>query len=590
MAKWVIVAKRADFDGISRRFGISPVLARIIRNRDIVEDEDIRKYLAGTAEEMYDPFLLKDMDKAVAILADKIAAGVAIRVIGDYDADGICATFILIRGLRELGGKADTVIPHRMKDGYGLNDNLIRDAAAAGINTIITCDNGIAAAAQIKAAREMGMTVIVTDHHEVPFEESEDGTREYFLPAADAVVDPKREGCPYPFKQICGSVVAVKVIEALFCHMNRKIPDALREEIRCLGALATVCDVMELRDENRILVKYGLENMRNSANIGLRALIEVNGIKDKRLTPYHIGFVLGPCINATGRLDTAERALALLGAADYREAMMIAADLKNLNESRKDMTRRSVEEAVAMLTAGAGKEDKVLVLYLPQCHESLAGIVAGRIREYFGKPAFVLTDGEEEVKGSGRSIEAYDMYAEMCKCKELFTKYGGHKQAAGFSMKKENIEGLRRMLNENTVLTEADFEENVRIDIAMPLSYVNSDLIKEFDKLSPYGVGNAKPVFAQKNVRLLRGSVMGKNKNVGKYIIADEEGRRFEMVYFGDMRAFDDFLTGRYSREQVDELYGGGQSAPMKVSIAYYPDINSYMGRESIQIVMQSYC
>ncbi len=609
MAKWVLVTKRADFESIGRKFAISPVLARLIRNRDIVEEDDIRKYLSGTAEEMYDPFLLKDMDKAVVILAEKIASGAAIRVIGDYDADGICATHILIKGISSLGGKADTVIPHRVKDGYGLNDHLIEAAAQAGIDTIVTCDNGIAAAAQIQAAKEMGMTVIVTDHHEVPFEEAEDGKRIYFLPAADAVVDPKQEGCPYPCKQICGGVVAVKVVEALFRFMGRAMPAALQEEIRCLGAFATICDVMELRDENRILVKYGLERMRESANLGLRALIEVNGISEERLSPYHIGFVLGPCINATGRLDTAERALALLGATEYREAMVLAAELKSLNESRKEMTRSMVEEAVHMVVSGAvtagadtpvteesgaveaGQSyqgDKVLVLYLPHCHESLAGIVAGRIREHFGKPTFVLTDAEEEVKGSGRSIEAYDMYAEMCKCKELFIKFGGHKQAAGLSIKKENIDRLRRTLNANALLTEADFEERVRIDIALPLSYVNAELIREIDRLAPFGVGNVKPVFAQKQVRLLSGRLMGKNRNVGKYTIADGDGRKFEMVYFGDMEAFHGFLADRYSPDEVGRLYEDGPINPIEISIVYYPDRNSYKGRESIQIVMRN--
>ncbi len=590
MAKWFVAAKKADFDGIGKEFGISPILARIIRNRDIIETEDIRKYLFGSVEDFYDSFLLKDMEKAVAIIRQKIVEGAAIRIIGDYDVDGICATYILLKGLKELGGKADTVIPHRMKDGYGLNDNLIAEAYEAGIDTIITCDNGIAAAPQIAAAKARGMTIIVTDHHEVPFEETEEGERVYQLPEADAVVDPKQEGCGYPYKQICGGVVAVKVIEALFTKMNRSMPAVLQEELRCFGAFATVCDVMELKDENRILVKHALERMRETTNLGLRALIEVNGIQDKHLSPYHIGFVLGPCLNATGRLDTAQRALALFNARDYKEAVTIAADLKSLNESRKEMTLKGLEEAIAMVESGAEKDHKVLVLYLPDCHESLAGIIAGRIRERYGKPTFVLTKGEDEIKGSGRSIEAYHMYDEMCKCKELFSKYGGHKLAAGLSMKEENIEEFRRKLNENTSLTEADFEETVHIDVPMPLSYVSKDFIRELDKLEPFGMGNIKPVFAQKDIRLLKGNILGKNKNVGKYTIADGEGRRFEMIYFGDLEAFHIFLTNRYSKEQVEDLYAGGPGTPMEVSITYYPGINSYMGQESIQIVMQNYC
>ncbi len=590
MAKWFVAAKKADFEEIGKEFGISPVLARIIRNRDIIEKEDIRKYLDGTVDDLYDPFLLKGMEGAVTIIARKIAEGAALRVIGDYDVDGICATYILIKGLKELGGKVDTVIPHRMKDGYGLNDNLITEAYEAGVDTIITCDNGIAAAPQIAAAKEKGMTVIITDHHEVPFEEAEDGKRIYQLPAADAVVDPKQEGCTYPYKQICGGVVAVKVIEALFTHMNRSIPTVLQEELRCFGAFATVCDVMELRDENRILVKYGLERMRETANLGLRALIEVNHIQDKNLSPYHLGFILGPCLNATGRLDTAERALALFGAQDYKEAITIATDLKSLNESRKEMTLKGVEAAVTMVESGEEKADKVLVLYLPDCHESLAGIIAGRIRERYGKPTFVLTRGEDEIKGSGRSIDAYHMYEEMCKCKELFSKYGGHKLAAGLSMKEENIRELRESLNKKTSLTDEDFEETVHIDVPMPLSYVSREFIKELDKLEPFGMGNAKPVFAQKDIRLLRGTIMGKNRNVGKYTITDGEGRRFEMIYFGDLEAFHIFLENRYSKDQATALYAGGSETPMEISITYYPGINSYMGKESIQIVMQNYC
>lgn len=617
MAKWFVAAKRADFDSIAREFGISPVLARIIRNRDIIKKEDIRKYLSGTADDFYDPFLLKGMKEAVAILEQKIISGASLRVIGDYDVDGICATYILFRGLGELGGKADTVIPHRRKDGYGLNDNLIAEAAKAGIDTIITCDNGIAAASQIASAKELGMTVIVTDHHEVPFEEKENGEKTYCLPLADAVVDPKQQECPYPYKNICGGVVAEKVIEALFRKMNRKIPPALLEELRCLAALATVCDVMELADENRILVKYGLSRMKETANMGLRALMEVNGIGDKPLSPYHAGFILGPCLNATGRLDTAERALTLFCTTEYRQAVAIAADLKELNESRKEMTARGVAEAIALVEAETKEKqgmDKVLVLYLPECHESLAGIVAGRIRERFGRPSFVLTRGEEEVKGSGRSIDAYHMYDEMSKCKELFLKYGGHKLAAGLSMQEKDIEEFRRRLNDSTLLTEEDFEETVHIDIPLPLSCITKEFIGELDKLEPFGPGNTKPLFAQKNIRLLKGTLMGKNKNAGKYTVADETNHRFEMIYFGNLERFHCFLEEKYSRAQVEKLYAGagageaGEVFPstkvnpyksplsvkeemfMEISMAYYPDLNRYMGRENIQIVMQNYC
>lgn len=655
MAKWFIAAKKADFEENGRRFGISPVLARLIRNRDLVEKEEIDKYLNGTAKDLYDPFLLKGMARAVELLAQKIAAGAAIRIIGDYDVDGICAVYILWRGITESGGQADTVIPHRIKDGFGLNDSLITAAAAAGIDTMVTCDNGIAAAPQIAAGKALGMTVIVTDHHEVPFTETDDGGRISHLPPADAVVDPWQEGCPYPFKQICGGVVAVKVIEALFMRLERIIPERLREELYCLAAVATVCDVMELRDENRLLVKYALPRLRECANVGIRALIDVNGITERHLSPYHLGFIIGPCLNATGRLDTAQRATALLRAPDYREACRLAAELKELNESRKEMTLKGVAEATALVEAaalagaaamsetsstaaetavaamettvvatettvaatdGTGRAaDKVLVLYLPDCHESLAGIIAGRIRERFGRPTFILTDGEEAVKGSGRSIPAYHMFDEMSKCKELFIKYGGHKMAAGLSLRKANIEEFRRRLNQHTTLTAADFEETVHIDIALPLSWVTRELIAELDKLEPFGAGNPRPLFARTRIGLRRGRILGKTGQVGKFTVADESGQSYEMIYFGDVEAFNRFLAAKYSAGRVEQLYGGegsaaegsagvrsegersadgrgmgGRVADMEISVAYYPEINHYQGRDSIQIVMKHYC
>lgn len=597
MAKWMVAAKKADFDQIAKKYSISPVMARLLRNRDLENDEEIRKYLYGTKEDLYDPLLLKDMEKAAGIIKAKIQQKKAIRVIGDYDVDGICSSYILLKGLRALGGNVDVVIPHRMKDGYGLNEHLIEDAFTAGIDTVLTCDNGIAAAPQIRMAKEKGMTVVVTDHHEVPFEEK-DGQRTYLLPPADAVVDPKQPGCGYPFKQICGAVVAGKLIQVLLGNGEEGSGagkaawrEELLDELYTFEALATVCDVMELRDENRIIVKEGLKLMASTTNLGLKALLMVNGIEEKALTPYHAGFVIGPCMNASGRLDTAERALCLFDCKEWKEAVMIAGDLKSLNDSRKLMTEQGVEEAIKQVEENGLGRERVLVIYLPDCHESLAGIIAGRIREKYGKPVFVLTKGEEGVKGSGRSIENYSMYEEMTACKELFTKYGGHKMAAGLSLPDEaSVEVFRTMLNENCRLTEEDFQEVVHIDVAMPLAYADKSFIRELSLLEPFGVGNGKPVFARKNISLLSGRKLGKNRNVGKYQIA-EEGSRYEMIYFGDLDAFDEFLGGRFGRNRTDMLYGSGlREGDMAISMAYYPDLNYYAGRESVQIVMQDYC
>lgn len=596
MAKWMVTAKRADFNQIARDYGITPVLARIMRNRDVVEPEEIRRFLKGSKKDLYDPGLLKDIEKAVSIILKKVKEGAAIRIIGDYDVDGICATYILLRGITALGGKADRVIPHRIKDGYGLNEGLIEEAGKDGVDTIITCDNGIAAAPQTAFAKELGMTVVITDHHEVPFEETEEG-KHYLLPEAEAIIDPKQPGCEYPFPQICGAVVAYKLLQALFESAwkgteREEAGQAVLEELLPFAALATVCDVMELRDENRILVKAGLKAMETTGNPGLRAMLEVNGIAGKELTPYHAGFIIGPCLNATGRLDTAVRALQLFEEKEWKEAVTIAADLKSLNDSRKVMTEEGVERAIQQVEESGLRDDPVLVVYLPDCHESLAGIIAGKLKEKFWKPAFVLTDGEEGIKGSGRSIEAYSMYEELIKCKELFSRFGGHKMAAGLSLAKgRDAESFRRMINQNCTLSPEDFEQVVHIDVPMPLSYADKTFIKELALLEPFGVGNPKPLFAQKNVSLIQGRIIGKNKNVGKYRIADEEGNTYEMIYFGDLEQWNSFLTQRFGRKITDELYHSGlRQKEAAVAIAYYPDINSYAGRESVQIVMQYYC
>lgn len=596
MAKWMVAAKKADFDQIAEKYHITPVLARIMRNRDVVGDEEIRKFLHGDLQDLNNPFLMKELEQAAEIILKKIREEKHIRIIGDYDVDGICATHILLKGIRELGGKVDTVIPHRLKDGYGLNEHLIKTAAEDGIDTIVTCDNGIAAAPQIRLAKEKGMTVVVTDHHEVPFEEMPEG-RHYLLPEADAVVDPKQADCGYPFKQICGAVVAMKLMQVLidFADMPRKDMQRrkqLLDEMLTFGALATVCDVMELKDENRIIVKKGLEVMSHTDNLGLKALLSVNGLEGKELSPYHAGFIIGPCINATGRLDTAARALELFQADSWREAVTIAGDLKSLNDSRKQMTEDGVKEAIAQVEETEIKDDRVLVVYLPECHESLAGIIAGKVREKFGRPAFVLTRGEEGIKGSGRSIEAYHMYEEMTACKELFTRYGGHKMAAGLSLPdEESVAEFRKRINDHCKLTEEDFEEIVHIDVPMPLAYADGQFVKELSLLEPFGVGNPKPLFARKGISLLSGRKLGKNRNVGKYRIADENGNRYDMIYFGDLERLDTFLLQRFGGSVTKELYGGGLNiGEASISIAYYPEMNSFAGRESIQIVMQYYC
>lgn len=593
MAKWMVAAKKADFNKIAQDYGITPVLARIMRNRELTEDEDIRRFLHGSLKDLHNPFLMKNMEQAAAILLAKIEKGVPIRIIGDYDVDGICATYILLRGLKVLGAKVDRVIPHRMKDGYGLNDSLIEDAHKDGVDTIVTCDNGIAAAPQIAMANGLGMTVVVTDHHEVPYEEN-DGERRFMLPPAAAVVNPKQEDCTYPFPFICGAVVAMKLVLALSEKSGRSEEETnrLRDELLPFAALATVCDVMELRDENRMIVKYGLQMMADTENLGLKALLQATGIEQKEVTPYHAGYILGPCLNATGRLDTAARALSLFETTKWQEAVSIAADLKTLNDSRKKMTEDGVKQAITQVEETDLKDDRVLVVYLPDCHESLAGIIAGKVREKFGKPAFVLTKGEEGIKGSGRSIEAYSMYEEMTGCKELFTRYGGHKMAAGLSMAGEDeMIQFRQRINANCTLTEEDFEEIIHIDVPMPLSYAGKDFIRELSLLEPFGVGNKKPLFAQKNVKLLNGRIMGKNQNVGKYTITDETDRIYEMIYFGDIEKWNTFLTEKFGQENTDALYSGRKPAnDMFFTLAYYPDLNYFGGRESVQIVMQYYC
>lgn len=585
MEQWVLLRKGADFEGIGKRFQISPRLACLIRNRDVIGDEAIAQYLNGTIADLYDGMLMKDMDKAVDILREKIAEQKRIRVIGDYDIDGVNATYILLEGLEKLGAEVDSDIPSRMKDGYGLNVELIERAYRDGIDTIITCDNGIAAAGEIAYGKRLGMTIVVTDHHEVPFEEEEDG-KNYLLPPADAVIDPKQPGCEYPFKGLCGAAIAYKLVEALWEATGGDAEDLdyLIENV----AIATVGDVMELENENRIFVKEGLQMLKRTHSPGLRSLIACTGVDKDRIGAYHIGFVLGPCMNASGRLDTAKRTLDLLRAKTGKEADILAGDLKALNDGRKEMTDIAVEQARQIVDTTKAGQDRVLVLYLPGCHESLAGIVAGRIRERYYRPAIILTDAEEGIKGSGRSIEAYNMYEELSRCKDLLTKFGGHKLAAGMSLAKENIEELRRTLNDNCRLEPKDMAEKVVIDMELPFSCVTEELVEELTLLEPFGKGNTKPVFAARNVELISGRILGKNRNVLKLQVKDSSQTAMEAVCFRGAEQMLSLLEERYGKEAVDLLMKG-RGSQMKLSVTYYPDMNEYMGKRTVQIVITHY-
>ncbi len=585
MERWVLLRKGADFEAIGKKYQISPRLACLIRNRDVIGEEAVDRYLNGTISDLYDGMLMKDMDKAIDILKEKILEDKKIRVIGDYDIDGVNATYILLEGLERLGADVDSDIPDRISDGYGLNRHLVERAYEAGVDTLITCDNGIAAADEIAYGKEMGMTVIVTDHHEVPFDE-QDGEKRYRIPPADAVMDPKQPDCLYPFKGLCGAAVAYKLMEALWESMGKDSADLddLIENV----AIATIGDVMDLEDENRIFVKEGLQMLRRTKNPGLKALIECTGIDKNSLNSYHIGFVLGPCINASGRLDTAKRALELLRAGTQKEADILAGDLKALNDSRKDMTEEAVKQAEEQVETTTISKDKVLVVYLPDCHESLAGIVAGRIRENYYKPVFVLTDAEEGVKGSGRSIDGYHMYEELNKCKELLTKFGGHRLAAGLSLPKENVGKFREMLNKNCTLTEEEMKEKVTIDMEMPFGCVTEGLVKELELLEPFGKGNTKPVFAARDVTLLGARILGKNRNVLKLQVQDVNGCRIEAMLFHHADDFLSKLEEQYGKTEVDALLKG-RGRQIRISMTYYPDINEYMGKKTPQIVVTHY-
>ena len=585
MENWVLLRKGADFQHISEKFHISPRVASLIRNRDVIGDDAIEKYLNGTIADLYDGMLMKDMDKAVAVLGEKIKENAKIRIIGDYDIDGIQSTYILLEGFRMLGADVDSDIPDRMKDGYGLNRNLIDRALEADVDTIVTCDNGIAAADEIAYAKSMGMTIVVTDHHEVPYTEIGAGRR-YILPEADAVVDPKQEDCTYPFKGLCGAAVAYKLVEALMEAMGKDAEDAdyLMENV----AIATIGDVMDLVDENRIFVKQGLDMLKRTENLGLKALMGCTGVNVDKLSPYHIGFVIGPCMNASGRLDTAKRALELLEAKKVAEADLLAGDLKALNDSRKDMTAQAVEEAFIQVENSELKDADVLVVYLPECHESLAGIVAGRIREKYYRPVFVLTKGAEGLKGSGRSIETWHMYEGLNRVKHLLSKFGGHKMAAGLSMPEENLEQFRKEINEKSGITPEDLNEKIAIDMQLPFECVNEKFIGELAVLEPFGKGNARPVFAERQVQVESARILGKNKNVLKLQVKDLHGTRMDAMYFGDVNTFVEYVREKFG-DIACECLLRGHGHGIVMAFTYYPDINEYQGVRTPQIVIQNY-
>lgn len=570
MEKWMVYNKKADFQKIGSEFGIDPVIARLIRNRDIQDMKEIRSYLYGTLAEIPSPWKMKDMERAVQILQKKITQKKKIRIIGDYDIDGVTATCILLKGLKRLNANVDTYIPDRVKDGYGMHEQLIDKALEDGIDTILTCDNGIAAAAEIEYAKKEGLTVIVTDHHDIPFRDTEDG-RIWIIPKADAVVNPKQNDCLYPNKNICGTVVAWKLIWALYERLeidSDEIWDFLE-----LAAIATVGDVMDLQGENRIIVKEGLKKLSSTSFEGLKALICVNNLEGAEITAYHVGFVIGPCINASGRLDTAARSLELLLADNMEDAMKLADDLYDLNQSRKAMTEQGKGQAIQSIEENNLGKDRVLVVYLPDCHESLAGIIAGRIREAYNKPVFVLTKGSDGVKGSGRSIEAYSMYEELVKCSDLLMQFGGHPMAAGLSMEEKNVELFRRRLNDNCTLTEQDLIPKIMIDVPMPISYLSKKLTEQLKVLEPFGKGNSKPLFAQKNLRAVGIRVFGRNRNVAKMLLIDENGIKMDAVYFGEAQEFVDFVQAHDT-----------------ISVTYYPEINVFQGRENLQVVIKNYC
>lgn len=585
MQQWVVTSKRADFKEIGSRFGIDQVTARIIRNRDVVGEDAIEQYLHGTLTDLADAHRMKDAVQLVEILIRKMQAKKKIRIIGDYDIDGVMSSYILYRALMRCKADVDVAIPNRITDGYGLNLHLIEDAIEAGVDTIVTCDNGIAAIEEIAYAKKKGITVLVTDHHEIPYEET-DGERHYLQSEADAIVNPHQQECDYPYKDLCGAGVAWNVVRILYEKMQIQEEEAY-ELLEFVG-FATVGDVMPLTGENRILAREGLKRIHHTKNTGMKALIAQCGLMPEQIESYHFGFVLGPCINAAGRLDTAKRALALFQTQDECVAVQLANELVVLNEERKAMTADGVQEAKQLCEENGYEKDPVLVIFLPEVHESIAGIIAGRIREHFGRPTFVLTRGEEGIKGSGRSVEGYSMYEEMCRCSSLFTKFGGHPMAAGLSLPEENIDAFREQMNRNCPLTVEQLQPKVHIDVPMPVDYVTNALVEEFHILAPFGKDNPKPVFADRNLRISRMWVVGKNQNVLRLSLVSEQGMPVSGIYFGDIAAFEDYLEEQFGAEELEKARRGRENA-IRISAVYYPKINRYRDSESLQFEIQYY-
>ena len=585
MEKWIEIRKGGNFMEMAKKYGIDPLIARIIRNRDIIDEKEITEYLYGGKEALHNPHLLKDVDKAAEIIAEGIAGKKAMRIIGDYDIDGVNATYILLEGIRRCGGNVDAAIPDRMKDGYGINEHLIEQALSDGKELLITCDNGIAAINEINFAKEKGMTVVVTDHHEIPYRNTEQG-KEFLRSNADAIVNPKQNDCLYPCKGICGAVVAWKLVQVLYERMDIPVEEA---DIFIENAgFATVGDVMDLTGENRILVKLGLKALEHTKNPGMKALIAKNKLSDKPLSAYHIGFVLGPCINASGRLDTAKRSLELLLERDEVKASALAGELVELNESRKYMTQQETQKALEQIEKEGREKDKVLVVYLPECHESLAGIIAGRIREAYQRPVFVLTRGEEGVKGSGRSIEAYSMFDKMTEVAELFTNYGVHTISAGLTLSVKDLDKLREQLNQKAELSEEDMAEVVRLDAVLPMSYFTVDTIRQLSVLEPCGKSNTKPVFADRNIKVTRAGIVGVNRNVLKLHLLDSKGNPVAGVYFGEVEKFLTFLSEKFGSEEVDAAMHGKENS-IQFAAVYEPAVDTYSGRESVQAIIRRF-
>ncbi len=579
MEKWFIKNKKADFDLIAKNFGISPILARLAINRGVTSKEQLEQYLNPSFKYLHSPYSMKDIKKASSILEQKIKEGKAIRIIGDYDVDGVMATYILYTALKQCGANVDYEIPDRIKDGYGINIQIVENAINDGIDTILTCDNGIAAREQVAFGKEKGMTIIITDHHDIPIGEP--------LPPANAIVNPKQEDCTYPFEGICGAVVAYKLVEVLYETFGFK-GQALEQFLE-FAAIATVCDVMDLTDENRVIVKCGLEKLNVTTNIGLQELILVNQLNGSKLSAYHLGFVIGPCINASGRLESAKIALRLFLTKERKEASLLAMELKRLNEERKDMTEQNLKKAIELVEEQNLLEHKVLVVFLKECHESLAGIIAGRLRERYNRPTIVLTRGKEGLKGSGRSIEEYSMFEEISKCKQYLSKFGGHPMAAGLSLPEENLSAFIKALNETTSLTEEDLIPKISFDMVLPFEQISIPLIEEIDILEPYGKGNTKPIFAIKDVFITAARVIGKEQNMLRLTVrSSSSNKTYTAMLFRGFDQFAECVNEKYGDGAFDDLIAGIKS-DIVMDFIFYPSINEYNGYENIQIIIQNF-